>query len=85
MLIVIALQKYDCYQVLDSKAWASVYITSGASNRLLAASATGCTDATRSALYKADDAIQFVWDEGRNAAVASPFIKGRIICLYLNC
>ena len=53
-----------------------MYVTEGASNRLLAASATGCTDAAVSKSYVAENAIKFVWDEGRNSGVAAGFIKG---------
>lgn len=61
---------------MDSEAWAAVYVTAGATNRLLAATATGCTNIYVSGNYSAADAILFVWDEGRNAQVTTPLVKG---------
>lgn len=59
--------------VLDGEAWAAVYVTANASQRLSAATANGCALA---AGYHAQDAMAFAWDEGRNNIIAAPYIAG---------
>lgn len=64
--------------VRDGEVWASVYVHPEASTNLEGATKDGCASSTS---YDAKDAITFYWDEGRNNAVANPYIGGFLSAL----
>jgi hypothetical protein len=54
--------------VLNNNAWAAIYTAKNATRNLFEATADGCNSTVR---YDKNNAIQLLWDEGRNSQVAN--------------
>lgn len=71
-------------RVLKQQGWAAVYTSPGATERLKAAVAFGCNSTVA---YNPTTAVTFAYDEGRNAQVTAPYLKGifsAILPQYFN-
>ena len=54
----------------------ALYATHGASRRLRAATAHGCSNGVSTSSYDPSEAVQFVYDEGRNSQIADGPVLG---------